>query len=190
MTPSLRTAAPVALVCMLLTGCDSMPTILSAPEAPSQALVAQRTSIPSRDDEEKQPRWSTRSDQEVWNEAASVDTVFSIGLKAPGAVRGNYRGKALMTRPEWLNAISAITGQAGVHVVRVDSTHLPVIRARIPDPSVMSRIRRLPFVDYLEPTGVRALLASGGSGCDQSAYGGDPVIPVPGFFGVDTMPAK
>ena len=85
-------AAMIALVAGAIAGCaDSDPTVVTSITAVQSAL---RAGVPDRDQEARGPRWSRQNDTLIWNAAAGSDTLFSIALKEPGSVRGNYRSSS------------------------------------------------------------------------------------------------
>lgn len=59
-------------------------------------------------------RWSDQVDSVLWNAVMARDSVFAIGLKAPGLGRGVTRGKVTISRNTWLGAIHAITARGDV----------------------------------------------------------------------------
>lgn len=120
--------------------------------------------------------------------------MLAIGLKSPGTPRGvGSRGQVLLSRAGWDSNIRFARSLERVRVVSVDSTHLPVVRLKVRDMETMSRIRRLPWVDYAEPNADGITPMSGGcmrysySGDDQTEYGNRPVSAVPAAGGVDSL---
>lgn len=151
-------------------------------------------------------RWADQPDSALWQVLIERDTLLAIGIKAPGTDRGVARGRPVVNRGSWLAAISAIARDSGAVLVRADSTHLPVVRVRVKSLPALSRIRRLPFVDYAEPALMRPVFASGdgcnysesvGSGDGSASSGGgastygEPLIAIPSSSGApDYMAAK
>jgi subtilisin family serine protease len=74
----------------------------------------------------------------------------AVGLKAAGGVRGTYRGKVLVDRNEKAQGRAAVLAQRGVELVAADEL-LPMLEVRLADQAALSAIRKLPFVDYVEP---------------------------------------
>lgn len=151
------------------------------------------------------PRWADQPDSALWQVLIERDTLLAIGIKAPGTDRGVARGRPTVNRESWLSAIGAIARDSGATVVRADSTHLPVVRVKVKSLSALTRLRRLPFVDYAEPALMRPLFAGGscnysesvGSGDASASTGGgastygEPLIAIPSSSGApDYMAAK
>lgn len=110
------------------------------------------------------PYWSDLADSLVWGAGARYDSVFMIGLKAPGAPRGVWHGEPLVDRTTTRALRSLLLQQFGVRTVWADSLHFPQVEVRIPSLELFSRIRRLPFVDYVEPAKLELLPMSSGCG--------------------------
>jgi subtilisin family serine protease len=115
-------------------------------------------------------------DAALWTLVDAADGHVTIGLKAPGAARGVYKGRILMDRTRWREAKAAVQAQPGVTVLASD-TLLPTLRVRIEDATVLGAVRRLSVVDYVEPaivpSGLGSIWASDGFlGCDQDNWTG------------------
>lgn len=87
-----------------------------------------------------------------------------VGLKRPGAARGWWRGQRVVDDVSWLGGRQALASQAGVAVVAVDSL-LPMVTIKVRDVAALGALRRLPFVDYVEPA-LAINAATVASGCD------------------------
>lgn len=147
---------------------DAPPTQPALPER-SDAATAVAQKIPTR----PQQRAGTlveATDEQLWSYAAASGGQVTIGLKAPGAPRGIWRGKILMDRPEWLRSRNALVAQQGVTLVAVDDL-LPSVQVRLASLAALRAVRNLPIVDYVEPTHFQQDLQqfAGTGGC---GYGG------------------
>jgi hypothetical protein len=126
------------------------------------------------------PTYATLSDTALWNAAVPLDTLFAVGIKQPGTRRGFYRNAWRMSHAAWLEAHTSIAARHGVRVLYVDSL-LPMIRVKIDDVMTLAKLRRLPFIDYVEPALIPQqddFLASGGCG-----YSPPDVLPPQGPSG-------
>lgn len=144
-----------------------------SPGAPTRqaSLNVPQGSAPPRGAETRLPQWSTQPDSLLFAHTATLDTVFAIGIKAPGRTRGVYRGQWLLDEVTWAGARSDLAVRSGVRVVFVD-TLLPIIRAKITSVGALAVIRRLPFVDYVEPAYLPARGLYDDSGCDYPSWSG------------------
>jgi len=137
-----------ALVLMAASGCSDT---VDAPVAPPTLAVAASTvTVPPRNADTRMFRWSDAPDSALWAEAARGDTLFAVGLKSPGAERGYFKGQRLIAATDWINSRQALSAASGVRLVWIDSL-LPLVRIKISDPAMLARVRRLPFIDYIEP---------------------------------------
>jgi hypothetical protein len=92
-----------------------------------------------------------------------------------------------MSQDQWRQAIISVMSADGVTTVRIDSVRIPYIIAKVSDLKTLSKIRRFPMVDYVEPARMRFIpmelgdcdvsggLTSGG----QSPYNGTSLIVAP-----------
>jgi len=173
---------------LLATGACASPDRVIEPVAATPNLTVS-TSVP---DVPGSRRWSSQSDSALWQAVMDRDSLFAIGLKDPGQARGVARGRPVLSRANWANGIAHFASRSGIHIVTADSTHLPVILARLDNVSILAAFRRLPFVDYVEPAKMHVMYfashcddgflgsggSSGGSSSAQTNYGG-PLNPVP-----------
>lgn len=151
----------------ILMGCsDDSGHGLTAPAGVSAVVIPDE--IPERGADIKGAKlWSAESDSTLWLAASKLGNAFAIGVKTPGARRGIYKATRLVDQNTWLQAHEILARQPGEEVYKVDPI-LPLIKARINDYAAFLRIRRLPFVDYIEPALVAradVLLSSELSGC-------------------------
>jgi hypothetical protein len=128
--------------------------------------------------------WQSVPSEVIWAHVIRFDSTVTVGIKAPGASRGVYNGRWLIDR-EGFRRASAALGRAGAEVVQDDELQ-PMVRLRVGGASAIEHIRRLPFVDYVEPAdldgadapnaGAAAVLAGARSAdlLSSSSASGDP----------------
>ena len=91
------------------------------------------------------------TDAELWGYVAATEVPeVLVGLTAPGIGRGVVRGRPVINGGQRQTAKSAVVAKPGVELLSEDD-RLPLLRVRLSDSDALSRIRRLPFVDYIEP---------------------------------------
>ena len=117
--------------------------------------------------------WVDLPDSVLWQEIVDRDTVIAVGLKVPGTSRGVERGAPQIPGSVWVGAIHSLNAVSGFRIVSADSTHLPVVRGKPRDVATLSLIRRLPFVDYVEPA-IQRVRYSSDNGCDSGGSGDSP----------------
>lgn len=140
--------AALAAVLALLAACaDDAPAPL-APAAPA-ASAAQDPQVPSRS-QQHPGTLADLPDAELWRYVAAGEGRAAIGLKSPGRNRGVYRGRVLVDGGDWDRGRAAVVAQRGVTLLRAD-TLLPVLEVRLDGPDALAAVRKLPFVDYVEP---------------------------------------
>ncbi len=166
----IRRITPAALALAALAACSDAP---SGPDL-DPSLAAAGEQIPTR--QQQQPgTFIEKSDAELWSFVQASEGRVSVGLKAPGAVRGTWRGKILVTPNQKAQGRAAVVAQRGVELLSVDEL-LPVLEVRLSDQAALSAVRKLPFVDYVEPVIVQQELPqfAGVGGCGWgSAWTGD-----------------
>lgn len=161
-----------ALLLLALAACADTPT----PPPPPEATAAQAAGpqVPSRA-EQRPGTWLDLSDAELWRAVQASGGVAAVGLKAPGQKRGVWRGQLLIRRAEWLQARQNLLTRRGITVLAVDEL-LPIVEVRLADADALAALRRLPFVDYVEPVlaaqAMPTLADVGGCGWG-SAWSGD-----------------
>ena len=128
---------------LLLAACDSATSPASPGGTGPSASASQQ--VPARVDP-----WQPVTSQALWAHVVRYDTTITVGIKHPGAPRGVVDGRWLIQRDEWRGAIAALDAAAGTEVVQRDTLQ-PMVRLRPAGPDAIERIRRLPFVDYVEP---------------------------------------
>jgi len=111
-----------------------------------------------------------------------------LGLKAPQARRGIWRGQILLSRPEVSADLEALSAVPGIKVLGPDHL-LPAARVRFDNLVALTAARELGFVDYIQPASWRVSFSSeGGSGCDQVNYENAPLPgPAKGNFTVHSV---
>ncbi|HSU16971.1 S8/S53 family peptidase [Longimicrobium sp.] len=142
------TASLAAAALVVLAACsDDARTPLAPAAAPAAARAAGQ--IPTRA-QERPGTFVERSDRALWQDVAAGGGVATVGLKAPGAPRGFYHGKVLVDRPTWSQADHAVLAQKGVTLLQRDDL-LPTLKVRLESLEALSAVRKLGFVDYVEP---------------------------------------
>jgi serine protease len=136
------------LLLVVVAGCSDDPT--RAPVVPTSLSLSRAQGIPTRA-EERPGTLAELSDDELWVHISASGGVAAVGLRAPGAVRGVYRGQILITGSQRSEARRAVLAQRGVELLRADDL-LPVLELRLANREALRAIRRLPMVDYVEPT--------------------------------------
>ncbi len=163
-----RATVRVSLAALLALAACSDQSNPASPDAaaPAEARTATGQPIPSRA-QERPGTWVERTDAQLWAAVAASGGNAVVGLKSPGAVRGVYRGRVLVGRSEWSQGRAAVVAQKGVTLVAADDL-LPSMEVKLSGPESLAAIRRLPFVDYVEPTmvddGMQDFASVGGCG--------------------------
>jgi subtilisin family serine protease len=175
-------ARPVATLALLaLAGCADDPTALTAPPAaPSPALLAASRQpapggIPTRA-QERPGTFADMSDDALWAHVAYADGQAVVGLKAPGAARGVWRGEVLVDVATVSQARQAVARHPGVTLVTADD-RLPLLEVVIDGPAALRTLRRLPMVDYVEPVRARGDMPQWGAtgGCGWPGVWAEPL---------------
>lgn len=124
---------------------------------PATPLTPDAASLAGVSDPDVPPRSAERpgtmielSDEALWALVEDSDHRVAVGLKRPGANRGVYQGRVLVTRSEWTQARNAVLDHPGVELVLADDI-LPLVEVRVESLRALERLRRLPMVDYVEP---------------------------------------
>jgi hypothetical protein len=165
--PQLRIAGFLLAAALSAAGCADLRDSIG-PEAP--AVLAGNTAGPPSRLQEGQYSFNTLSDEHLWIYVANSDSVAVIGLTRPGLARGVWRGRVLLDRGRWREAERAVTRHPGVELVSSDSL-LPRVTVRIRDAAALAGVRRLPFIDYMEPVSVPAPKEGAfASGCSQTDF--------------------
>ncbi|HEU0012898.1 MAG TPA: S8/S53 family peptidase [Longimicrobium sp.] len=146
------TLLSLAALAVLAACSDGSPASPVQPDLDPQ-LASAAAQIPTR----QQQRAGTlieKSDAELWSLVQAAGGKAAVSLKSPGAPRGVWQGKVLVGRSEWAQGRAAVVAQRGVTLLRADDL-LPNLEVSITSQAALSAVRRLPFVDYLEPVSVQ-----------------------------------
>ncbi|HEX8242600.1 MAG TPA: S8/S53 family peptidase [Longimicrobium sp.] len=142
------TATLAAAALFALAACsDDTQTPLAPAANPAAARAAGQ--IPTRA-QERPGTFADMADDALWTHVAAGGGVVTVGLKAPGAPRGFYKGKVLVDAPTWSQASHAVLAQQGVTLLQRDDL-LPTLKVRLESADALRAVRRLGFVDYVEP---------------------------------------
>lgn len=155
-----RALSVCAALSLSLASCDDGLSLASPDQAQGPAGVEAEHAAPVRVDP-----WRDWGSAEMWAYAARNDSLITLGVKSPGAPRGIYRGKWLVSAPAWSGALQAVRHHPGVQVVQVDET-APMILLKVESVEMLESLRRLPFADYVEPA---VLSSATGGGAPSSA---------------------
>jgi subtilisin family serine protease len=142
----IRRTLPALLAAAALAACaDGTP---AAPDSePSLARAGEP--IPTRE-QERPGTLIELSDAELWRHVQDGGGRAVVGLKAPGQVRGVWRGEILVSRAQKAQARNAVLAQPGVRLLLADDL-LPLLEVEIASQQALSTVRRLGVVDYVEP---------------------------------------
>jgi subtilisin family serine protease len=145
----IRRFTPAVLALAALAACaDGAPTGSGTPDL-DPSLAQAGGQIPTRQ-QQRPGTFIDMSDAELWSHVQASEGRVAVGLKAPGGVRGTWRGEVLVSRGEQAQGRTAVLAQRGVQLLSADDL-LPILEVRVADQTALSAIRRLPFVDYVEP---------------------------------------
>lgn len=94
--------------------------------------------------------WQAMSTDALWAAIEKSGREAHVGLKSPDRRRGMYQGRRLLTDDQQARGQAAVLAIAGV---KMGARHdrYPVLRVELADRATLEQIRRLPFVDYVEP---------------------------------------
>jgi hypothetical protein len=172
-----RSASLLAAVALAACADDAIPP--TGPSAAGPAAAKQpalRGVIPTRA-QERPGTFADMPDEALWQHVAFSGGRAVVGLKAPGAARGVYRGEVLVTMAEASQARQAVGRHPGVTVIATDD-RLPLLDVEIATLDALRKLRGLPIVDYVEPVRARGDIAQWGSvgGCGwPGAWEGEPL---------------
>jgi hypothetical protein len=117
-----RTAVPLAVAALVaLGGCSDGP---ASPDPVAPAVSRAGQPIPTRA-QERPGTWVERTDAQLWAAIEAAGGSAAVGLKAPGGVRGVWRGRVLVGRSEWSQGRAAVAAQPGVTLVRATTSSPP-----------------------------------------------------------------
>jgi subtilisin family serine protease len=167
----IRRITPAALALAALAACSD-----GSPSGPDldPALASAGEQIPTRQ-EQRPGTFIEKSDAELWSYVQASEGRVAVGLKVPGSARGVWKGRILVDRNQKAQGRAAVLAQRGVQLVAADEL-LPRLEVRLSDQAALASIRKLPFVDYVEPVMVAQEVSqfAGVGGCGWgSAWTGD-----------------
>lgn len=141
----------LAVSMILVSSCQD---IIDSPTAPphrntlnAQGQISPRSAEPAHS-------FVHLSDAELWQYVRNAGNKVILGMKEPGAARGIYLDKILISSARRAEVENAILAMPGVRLLR-KSEYLPILQLQIPDSATMVALRKAPFVDYLEPQSIR-----------------------------------
>lgn len=135
----------LSLSCLVLNSCDDSELITRPiPDAPRNTMSSTGP-VPARADD-----WRTRGAGTIWEYVLRADSTVTIGVKSPGAARGIFRGRRLVSDSTWKGAREVLEHNPRVRVVDVGE-YLPILRIKVSSAEAMAWLSTLPFVDYVEP---------------------------------------
>lgn len=91
------------------------------------------------------------SDEELWAYVERSGGRVDVGLKQPGQASGMSQGRIIASEATEAAGKRAILSIKGMEFTYEDEL-LPQVGLDIPNVTALSRLRALPFVDYVEPT--------------------------------------
>lgn len=175
----------LALAALLLTACadltDPPSGGVGADEAGAITGASLAEPVPPRQ-QQRGGTWIQQADAPLWRAVRAADGLAVVGVKAPGAERGVYRGRLLLERRAWMARAAELGARPGIEVLAVDDM-LPIVEVRVADAAALKALRRLPWIDYVEPASAPQPIADVASvgGCGWgSAWTGDRQYTGPG----------
>ncbi len=175
---------------IVLLACDDTAVSQRAlPTAPAPNLSV--GNLPPRSSDSPLFQWNNASDSLLWNEIVQLDSSIVVGVKSPGTSRGFWNGKILVPPGIVVAAERTLAQDPEAHGVNRD-TLLPLVTARIRSLDGLRRIRRLGFVDFVEPR-LQRLVPFDFIPCSQDLYTRADFyqVPTPGFnLGYDIAPLQ
>lgn len=151
-----------------IAGCSDNAEI-SAPLA-----HAERPSLSVQSSGSNSREWSDLADDSLWAYIVRADSIVDVGLRMPGARKGiDDRGRILVVDERKAFFRRQITNDAGVQLIAAD-TLLPLITVRLREKAALARLRKQPFVSYVEPGQFvdSAVELWKESGCAKDPYSG------------------
>jgi subtilisin family serine protease len=172
-----RRITPALLAVLLLGACADLSSPGGPPGADAAAgivAVASAEPVPPRR-LDRAGTWLDRTDPALWQAVQASGGLAVVGIKGPTAERGVYRGRLLLEPREWRSRAVELAARRGVEVLAVDEM-LPIVDVRVSGEAALRALRRLPWVDYVEPASAEQAIADHASvgGCGWgSAWDGD-----------------
>lgn len=113
------------------------------------------------------------TDDLLWREVQASGGSAIVGLKAPDAATGVSNGVVVIEPQAWATAKDAVIAQPGVSLLGADDVR-PNVTVRFDDAVVLSKVRSLPHVEFVEPRSFRGQILAPGAGCTGNNYNFDP----------------
>lgn len=177
---------------LLITACTERPldpvSVVKSPPAHAAAAMA---APPSRASDSPLPQWSFASDSLLWRALEASDSTLVVGLKAPGSVRGTWKGQTLVSKAQQNVVLTQLVGNPELRFLASD-TLLPHVFVRVSSLGALHRLRGQPFVDFVEPRSQQFRFFDSVP-CSNEAYTGTAyaLLPIPGVnYGVDYVPTQ
>lgn len=151
--PLVPRSTPLAALAMLaLAACsDGVQAPLATPDAaPAVQGAAAGQPIPTRA-QERPGTFADMSDDALWPHVRASGGLVTVGLKSPGSPRGVWKGRVLVDAASRSQADRAVLAQKGVTLVKRDEL-LPTLQVRLDGEAALRAVRKLGFVDYVEPS--------------------------------------
>lgn len=159
------------IVALLLT----YPTLLITSGCRESTLIGPTMASPEtsgvRSDEPTMVKsFAVLSDSALWVQIVRSDSEATVGFRAVGASKGYDRGRVLISAAEWVAARQSV--RKHVQQVLHEDSEIPWSVVKIRDLAMLSRIRKLPFVEYIEPARMLDLRYFSDPGCSEDPYSG------------------
>jgi serine protease len=126
--------------------------------------------------------WLAMSDMQLWETISQRGGTAIIGLKEPGSRRGVYQNRLFVAAARKTAFRDVVQRTDGIQIIEA-SEYLPALLVEVKTREALTALRRLPFIDYIEPSklnrtgvtdsGVNAALShvtaqSSDSGCNYN----------------------
>lgn len=160
----MRKLLPAAALLLIVACSDVTAPPQEAASIQTEPLQARQAGpIPTRA-EENPSGWASETDEELWELISSRGAVAVVGLRTPGSPRGSWQGKLLLSRAEFVGGRRAVSATHDVTLLAEDSL-VAAVMVKLGNIEALRQLRRLPFVDYVEPVYLTPLNDGWGSGC-------------------------
>lgn len=167
---SLASVLSVLQACMDVAG---LPVDRQTSAEHSGASSNRGAAVPARGFEGGR-RFSQLADDSLWTLIAAGDGRAVIGLKTPGEPRGVYKSDILISESNIEVAAQSLRAIPGLEILSQD-TLLPMLIVRLRDLPTLSRVRKLPFLDYINPDRISGFIFADGTGCTELPWSGSTV---------------
>jgi subtilisin family serine protease len=135
------------------------------------AVLATAPVAPANQQDRTTSSFAALSDDALWGHIDAVAETAVVGLKAADEPRGFWKGQNLVDESERRQATDAVVSQPGVTLLSADDLR-PALTIRLKDRSSLKAVRRLRFVEYMEPAAFNAQVLS--LGCTGNGGNFDP----------------